>query len=209
MINLAIIDDQPLVIDTLIQFLSAQEDIKVIHTANSVESFLETHKTKTGINVILLDIGLPGGMSGIEGIRHIRPELPDADIIMLTAHDDNERIFEALRAGAVAYIKKTSNLQEIREALMTVHNGGSYMSPAIARKIVAFFGPKYIDPDQALTPRQEEIVQGLVDGLSYKLIADKLDISVETVRDHIKKIYKKLNVNSKGEVIKKKMDGEI
>ena len=79
MINLAIIDDQPLVIDTLIQFLSAQEDIKVIHTSNSVESFLETHKTKTGINVILLDIGLPGGMSGIEGIRHIRPELPDAE----------------------------------------------------------------------------------------------------------------------------------
>lgn len=209
MIKLAIIEDQPLVIDTLIQFLSSQEGIQVVHTSNSVESFLDTYKTKGPINLILLDIGLPGGMSGIEGIRFIRPELPDADIIMLTAHDDNERIFEALRAGAVAYIKKTSNLTEIREALMTVYNGGSYMSPAIARKIVTFFGPKFVDPEHALTPRQEEIVQGLVDGLSYKLIADKLDISVETVRDHIKKIYKKLNVNSKGEVIKKKMDGEI
>ena len=83
------------------------------------------------------------------------------------------------------------------------------MSPSIARKVVDHFAPKQQAPEDVLTPRQQQIVEGLVEGLSYKMIADKYLISVETVRDHIKKIYKKLQVNSKAEVIKKKMDGEI
>jgi DNA-binding NarL/FixJ family response regulator len=128
---------------------------------------------------------------------------------MLTAYEDSERIFKALCAGAVSYLTKRADLPTIREAILTVNKGGSYMSPGIARKVVNHFTPKKVVKTDTLTPRQEQVVEGLVDGLSYKMIADKYLISVETVRDHIKKIYKKLQVNSKAEVIRKKLDGQI
>lgn len=208
MIYLGIVEDEPLVLENLLRFFTVQPDVKVVLTSNSVEQFLLELSAINQINILLLDINLPG-MSGLEGIRHIKADFPDLNIIMLTASDDADHIFKALCAGAVSYISKRSNLQTIREAVFTVHNGGAFMSPGIARKVIDYFAPKKQDPEDLLTPRQEQIVQGLVDGLSYKLIADKYLISLETVRDHIKKIYKKLEVNSKAEVIKKKIDGKI
>ena len=208
MIKLGIIEDEPLVRENLEIFLTSQVDTEIVLSTNSVEDFLDQEKYVKDINILLLDINLPG-MSGLEGIRHIKNERPNIDIIMLTSYDDSDRIFKALCAGAVSYLSKRSDLKSIRDALLTVSGGGSYMSPSIARKVINHFAPRRQDPDKKLTPRQEQIVQGLVDGLSYKLIADKYLISVETVRDHIKKIYKKLEVNSRTEVIKKKMDGEI
>lgn len=208
MIKLGIIEDEPLVRENLEIFLASQADMEIVLSTNSVEDFLDQEKYVKAIDVMLLDINLPG-MSGLEGIRHIKNIRPDVDIIMLTSYDDSDRIFKALCAGAVSYLSKRSDLKSIRDALLTVNKGGSYMSPSIARKVINHFAPRQQDPDKKLTPRQEQIVQGLIDGLSYKLIADKYLISVETVRDHIKKIYKKLEVNSRTEVIKKKLDGEI
>jgi len=207
-IKLGIVEDEPLVLENLELFLSAQAEIDVVLTENSVESFLDVFHPHFGINMLLLDISLPG-MSGLEGISFIKDKIPSVDIIMLTAYEDSERIFKALCAGAVSYLTKRADLPTIKEAILTVNHGGAYMSPGIARKVVNHFMPEKSVKTDTLTPRQEQVVEGLVDGLSYKMIADKYFISVETVRDHIKKIYKKLQVNSKAEVIRKKIEGQI
>lgn len=207
-IRLAIIEDDELTRSSLKDFFGKQPEVQFLGSFFSVESFLAEIFLNEGPTIILLDINLIG-MSGLQGIPLIREKYPDLDIIMLTASDDSEDIYYALSSGAVSYISKTSGLQTIRDGVVTVSRGGAYMSPMIARKVIAHFEPKTIQRLESLTSRQEEIVQGLVDGLSYKMIADKLDITLETVRDHIKKIYKKLEVNSKAEVIRKKMDGII
>lgn len=206
-IQLGIIEDETLVLENLNLFFEHQPDVDVVLTANSVEDFLEEFDNFK-LDVLLLDIGLPG-MSGLEAIRILKGKQAGIDILMLTSFDDSDKIFKALCAGADAYLLKRTPLKSIREAIVTVHKGGSYMSPTIARKVVDYFAPKQTNKDELLTSRQLQIVEGLVEGLSYKMIADKYLISVETVRDHIKKIYKKLHVNSKAEVIKKRLNNEI
>lgn len=209
-LKLAIIEDDPIIAESLKSFLTINPGIELKLMATSVEECLSQLilPSKQDINIILLDIGLPG-MSGLEGIRHIRQKLPTADIIMLTTFEEKDIIFKALCAGACSYISKRTSLVKIREAIFTVHQGGSYMSPFIARKIAAHFMPVKAKEGDELTPRQRQIVDGLVEGLSYKLIADKLSISIDTVRDHIRRIYRTLEVNSKAEVIRKALKGEI
>lgn len=209
-INLCLIEDEPVIRESLQGYFEANPAISVNLVATSVEDFLEqvTKSIRLDINLVLLDIGLPG-MSGLQGIRHIRQKFPEADIVMLTTFEEEEKIFKALCAGACSYISKRTSLVKIQEALFVVHRGGSYMSPSIARKIAGHFMPKVAKEGDALTPRQHQIVDALVDGLSYKMIADKLEISIDTVRDHIKRIYRALEVNSKAEVIRKSLKGEI
>lgn len=207
-IQLGIVEDEPLVLEALDTYFSSQPEIEVTLKASSMEVFLKKLSSAIPLHLVLLDINLPG-MSGLEGIRYIKEERPEVEILMLTASDDSERVFKALCSGAVSYISKRTPLPTIKDALLTVHSGGAYMSPAIARRVVEYFAPKKTDQDDPLTPRQMQISQGLIDGLSYKMIGDRLNISVETVRDHIKKIYKKLQINSKTELIKKKMDEEF
>lgn len=207
-INLGIVEDDSMVRSALTEYFTRQSETKVVLTGGSVEEFLSQLPGADRLDIILLDIGLPG-MSGLEGIEAIKYRRPEAEIIMLTAFDDYDRIYTALCKGAISYLSKRAELSTIKEALLIVHRGGSYMSPEIARKIIDHLPARRGSYPNDLTERQNEIVQGLVDGLSYKLIADKYHISVETVRDHIKKIYKKLQVNSKAEVIRKRMDGEI
>lgn len=206
-IRISIIEDEPLIRNSLVVLVQEQPDFELLHECPSVESFLaESHVVSS--DIVLLDIGLKGGMTGLEGIRLIKQLSAETNIIMLTTFDDSDRIFKALCAGASAYLTKRTPFKKIIEAIYTVYRGGSYMSPVIARKVIDYFAPK--QPSEAkLTPRQQQIVEGVVDGLSYKLIADKLMIGTETVRDHIKKIYRKLEINSKTELIKKRIDGEI
>lgn len=208
-IRIGIIEDQPLVMENLTAFFEQLPTVELVFKANLVEDFLENAASTFPIDILLLDIGLPGGMTGIQGIPLIHKMDDKIDIIMLSSYEDSERIFKALRAGAIGYVSKKSSLVKIKEAIETIHLGGSYMSPSIARKVVAHFSPKPAQDDSLLTTRQKEIVEGLANGLSYKMIAAELSISLETVRDHIKKIYKKLGVNSKAEVISKKLKGEI
>lgn len=211
-IILAIVEDDPIVKESLHQFFEAAPLINFTATYLSVEDFLEhlDQELNTGINMVLLDIQLPG-MSGLEGIAPIKSKLPNADIVMFTTYEEEEKIFDALCKGAISYISKRTSLAKLLDALLIIGRGGSYMSPSIARKVVQYFIPKkeVVKESVKLTTRQVEIVDSIVDGLSYKMVAEKLGISIETVRDHIKKIYKLLHINSKGELIRKKLEGDI
>ncbi len=209
MIRLGIIEDHQDSREVLKAFFGHQLGFEVIIASESVEDFLaevELHEHK--MEVLLLDINLPG-ITGIEGIKKIKAILPDTDIIMLTLHEDSRHIFQALCAGAVGYLVKGTPLPKIKAAVESVQSGGSAMSPQVARKVVDYFQPAKKTNQSPLTPKENQIVEGLVDGLSYKLIADRYSIGIETVRTHIKNIYKKLHVNSKSEVVAKKLRGEI
>lgn len=199
-IVMALIEDDREVREGLKSFFESQPEFDTIYAFESVEDFFEHPAASRTVNIVLTDIGLPG-KSGIEGIRLIRERKQDADVVMITVFRDAEKIFQSLCAGATGYILKGSSFTEIRECVFTILGGGSYMSPAIARRVVEYFSPPRRNSSPALTQREEQIVRGLVDGLSYKLIAARLEISIDTVRYHIKNIYAKLEVNSKTEVI--------
>lgn len=205
-----IVEDNKKIRDLIQRYLDMQDDLSCPVAVDSVEEMLEYLEEHPGPDVILMDIQLPG-MSGIKGISIIRDKYPDIEIIMLTVYHDSHKIFKALRAGASGYLLKHTSLPEIKESILKLLDGGAPMSPQIARKVITHFQeemPKK-DPDSNLTPREHDIVNGLVDGLSYKMIADRYDISIDTVRAHIRNIYKKLHVNSKAEVIAKSLKGEI
>ena len=206
-IPLAIVEDDPIIRESLRTFLGGDPQFDLLYTAVSIEDFLLALQTDPRIipAVILLDIQLPG-MSGIEGIPSIKKLRPGVDVIMLTTFEESEKIFAALCAGACSYLSKRVSLVTIRDAILTVHRGGSYMSPSIARKVVEHFTPAPKKEDGPLTQRQKEIVDCIVNGLSYKMTADKLGISLDTVRTHIKHIYQVLEINSKGELIRRSLD---
>lgn len=203
-IHLALIEDDPVIRKGLLNYF--QEDALCAETwgVNSMEDFFKELKAGKTADVILTDIGLPG-MSGTDGIKLIREMLPEADVIMLTVFRDEVRIFKSLCAGATGYLLKDTPFDQIKEAIRVIRKGGSFMSPAIARMVVQYFNPPAKEDDSNLTPRELQIIQGLMDGLSYKLIADRLSISIDTIRYHIKKVYSKLQVNSRTELIRKSM----
>ena len=180
-----------------------------LRATESVELMLQNIDESCPPDVILMDIGLPG-MSGISGMKIFSERFPDVSILMFTIHNDSHKIFNSLCAGASGYLLKNTPFPKISEAIRIVAAGGSFMSPQIARKVINYFQVKEKKPSQSiLTEKEKEIVLCLVDGLSYKMIADKCFISLETVRSHIKNIYKKLHVHSKADVIRKSMNGEI
>lgn len=203
LINVAIVEDDPTIQSSLIQSVNLYPAMSLVFAAGSVEAALESLSeiSTTEIDVLVLDIGLPG-MNGLDALPHIKKLHPGLDVIMLTTYDDSDKIFQALCNGAQSYISKKTPLKMIMEAIFTVHRGGSYMSPSIARKLIDHIGKKAPQPKMKhLSDRQTDIVKALSEGLSYKMIAVDLDLSIDTVRFHIKKIYKILEVNSKLEVV--------
>jgi DNA-binding NarL/FixJ family response regulator len=160
-------------------------------------------------DVVLMDIDMPN-VNGIEATQNIKEMMPETQVLMLTVSEEEDRVFQALRNGATGYMLKKAGPDELIES---VHQGGSPMSPAIARKVLRYFHadtptPTPVEAHSAkenfpedLTPREREILEGLVDGLSYKMIAARYFISADTVKNHIQGIYRKLHVNSKGEAI--------
>jgi DNA-binding NarL/FixJ family response regulator len=155
-------------------------------------------------DVILMDINLPR-MNGIECVRKIKTVLPGVQILMLTVYEDSEKIFKSLLAGANGYLLKRTPQNEILDAIAEVHHGNSPMSGHIARKVVQYFNQRGVQSDEIekLSGREREVLDKLAEGISYKEIADVMSLSIDTVRMHIKGIYSKLHVHSRGEAVAK------
>ena len=201
MTTIGIIEDDAVIREGLRTLLNRQDGFNCQVVADSIESFLELPEAERNVMTLLLDIGLPG-MSGIDGLRQLKQSLPQTHVIMITGYDESTYIFRSFTAGASGYLLKTTMFTEVKKAIESVIEGNAYLSPLITRKVLNFFNaPSHEEIE--ITSRERQIVQCLVDGLSYKLIADRLDISIDTVRYHLKNLYKKLRVNSKSEVVSK------
>ncbi|NOX36235.1 MAG: response regulator transcription factor [Calditrichaeota bacterium] len=161
--------------------------------------------------VVLMDIGLPG-ISGIEGVQRIKAIHPDCQVLMLTVYDNDANVFRAICAEASGYLLKQSTPEQILDAIKQVASGGIPMTPIIARKVMTMFrefAPGPANNPTHLTPREREVLNALVEGLSYKQIAQKLFISFDTVRNHLRHIYEKLQVHSKSEAVAKALKEKL
>ena len=202
-ISLAIVEDLAEVREGLKQFISLNPEFTILGTFQTAEDAL--HKLpQLNPDIVIMDISLPG-MSGIECIKLIKKKIPRTQFMMFTVYENDEKVFEALKAGASGYLLKNTGLLQLIAALKELHNGGSPMSANIARKLVNLFQNEHVaeEPASGLSKRENEILLLLSKGLLYKEIADQLGISVGTVRQHIHKIYEKLHVQNRTEALNK------
>ncbi len=193
--NVIIIEDDHQLADIMKEYINELDGFSCdLVYSNPVEYF----KNPVKANIILLDIMMPE-MNGLDAIEKILDLFPETAIIINSIKDDSDTIFKALQFGAIGYIDKQSFHMNFKEVFQCVENDGAYMTTKIARKIILFFQkPKGIY--EKLTPRETEIANAILDGLSYKLISLRYEISIDTVRLHIKNIYRKLKINSKSEL---------
>jgi DNA-binding NarL/FixJ family response regulator len=202
-ISLAIVEDLDEVRDGLHQFISLNNEFRVLNTYSSAEEALyDLPGLKP--DIVIMDINLPG-LNGIDCIRELKVKLPKTQFMMFTVYETDEKVFEALKAGATSYLLKNTGLVQLIEALRELHNGGSPMSANIARKLVNLFQAKEKNNSavEVLTDRENEILQLLAKGLLYKEISEKLSIATHTVRQHIHNIYEKLHVQNRTEALNK------
>ncbi len=206
MLQLALVEDDPMAAELLKDYLSTEE-MRIERHFETAEAALEALQAPPLPDLVLMDIGLPG-LSGIEATRRLKARFPELEVVILTTFEDSRSVVEAIKAGASGYLLKASSQQQIREALLEVMRGGSYLSGRIARKVLQEFRstvpvlPK-AGLQEELTEREREILDLLVAGVSYKGIAQRLGISVHTVNSHIRHIYEKLHVNSRAEAAAK------
>lgn len=205
-IAVAIIDDDDALRASLASLIDLTEGFACRAQFGSMEAALE--RLEDGVDVILLDLELPG-MSGIDGARALRRRWPDTALLALTVYDDNERIFDALCAGACGYVLKDTPPDRLLAAIRETVAGGSVMSPSVARRVVSLFRSVPPPPraDYGLTPQESALLGLLVDGHSYRSAASALAISVNTVGFHMRHIYDKLQVHSKSEAVAKALRG--
>jgi DNA-binding NarL/FixJ family response regulator len=208
MIKVAIVEDNNTLRQSLEQLFTRTKDISCVASLSNLMNVV-SELSKAQPDVVLMDIGLPN-ISGIEGVRTVKNNFPETQVLMFTVFEDDEKIFDAIRAGASGYLLKKTPSMEIVEAIRQLYDGGAPMSPSIARKVINLFHsqPASVVPDYQLTARESEILYSLVDGLSYKKIAEKYFVSISTVRTHICNIYQKLHVNSKSQAVAKILQGK-
>ena|SRR5690606_36494035 len=218
MLTIALVEDDPIAADLLKEYLSDsnsnKNDFKIVSHFLSSEEALEQLPKLPLPNVVLMDINLPK-RDGIETTAILKKAYPNLEIIMLTAHEDSDSILAAIKAGASGYLLKASSRQQIRDAIIEVNRGGSFLSGRVARKMLNLFQTVEVEQDVSshqnmdkLTKREQQILEGLINGSSYKIISTDLKISVYTVNNHIRKIYEKLQVNSRAEAVAK-MTGRL
>lgn len=206
-IHVGIIEDNVKIREFVKDALSADDHFDVLYDADSVEEFMRMEMDPDSLHVLLLDINLPG-ISGLEGLRLLKARLPHTDIIIFTIKDNSDDIFKAFCAGATGYLIKSTSIENIKKGIHNVISGDAAISPSVARKMIEYFSPSS-SLEEPLSDREMQIVLLITDGQSYKLIADKMQVSINTVRYHIKKLYKKLHINSKAELIAKSNKGMV
>lgn len=207
-LSLAIVEDDSVVSQLLEMYFKRQPEIREVLVADSIEDVLEQLDEAIPPQVMLLDIGLPG-ISGTEALPLLKEKYPAMEIIMLTAHEDIEHIYQALCCGATGYMAKLTPLPQLKEAVLEVARGGAPMSRAVSRKVLSHFRPTPTTHSDLLTPREQQVLQGIVDGLSDKEISVRLDLATLTVRTHVKHIYRKMQVNSRTQLLSQHMRGNI
>jgi DNA-binding NarL/FixJ family response regulator len=201
-IRVSIVDDEVDLRENIAGFVDAAKGFRCISVHSSAEEAI-AHLPQEKPDVILMDINL-GGMSGIECVRLLKPKMRDTQMVMLTVFEDTEKIFSALSSGASGYLLKRMPPEKLLEAIREVHEGGSPMSAPIARKVVqSLQSNRPPDETAELSPREREVLDGLAEGQAYKQIADKLEVSIHTVRNYIRRIYEKLHVRSSAEAVAK------
>jgi DNA-binding NarL/FixJ family response regulator len=196
-IKVMIFEDNPHLSESLTLLLNLSEHFVCVGSNKDTKNIItkiETHKPE----LLLMDIEMPG-MNGIEATALVKEKFPQILVLMLTAFEDDDKIFQALCAGGSGYLlKSASSAQKILQAILDVHNGGSAFSPMVAKRVVNFFQQRmtYTFEKDKLSPKEKETLQHLASGKNYKMIASEMNIGHETVKSHIKNIYKKLHVNN-------------
>jgi DNA-binding NarL/FixJ family response regulator len=208
-INIIIFDDNDSLRDSISMLLNDTPDFTLTGSYPDCTDVIRIVNEKKP-DVVIMDIDMPG-MNGIEGVKLISKNFPEVQVLMLTVFEDDEKVFAAVKAGAHGYILKNAEPKNVLNAISEVYNGGVPMAAGIARKILYQF--QAILPEQKkdyqLSMREKEVLSLLVAGLSYKMIAGKLNITYDTVRAHMKKIYEKLHVASMTEAVVKAIDQQI
>ena len=203
MIKLMLYEDNPQLREGLTMLLNGSDGFEVLaafKNCNSVEEEVQAFDP----DVILMDIDMPG-TNGIEGLKRLRKVNSKAKVLMLTVFDDNKNVFEAIRSGANGYLLKKTPPSRLIEYIVEANSGGAPMTSSIATQVLRMFSDMNAQQgdDYNLSEREKQVLQLLVNGYSYKMIAAEMFIAIDTVRSHIKKIYEKLHVNSKSEAVAK------
>ena len=197
LIKVFIYDDNPARRDSLKALLELSPELLFVGDASDCSN-VETDIATTMPDVVLMDINMPN-VNGLEGLVKIRQHFPHIKVLMQTVFDDSDNVFNSIRNGASGYILKKDSPTKILQSILEVYEGGAVMNPGIAQKVLEFFKPKKIV--NTLTIREAQVLNLLAEGLSYKMVADKLALSIHTVNTHAKNIYEKLHVASLGEAI--------
>ena len=203
MIRVLIYEDNPQLREGLTMLIDGSDGFNVMASyknCNNIISELEAWKP----DVILMDIDMPG-VNGIEGLKKVREQNLEVKVLMLTVFDDNKNVFEALKNGANGYLLKKTPPAKLLEYIGDVASGGAPMTSSVATQVLKMFSelPQQTNNEYNLSDREKQVLQLLVNGYSYKMIANDMFIAIDTVRSHIKKIYEKLQVNSKSEAVAK------
>lgn len=203
-IKVALCEDNDAFRESLAQFIDDTPGFSVVATLSNAESIIDTLEIAIA-DVILMDIDMPG-INGIKATSLVKSTFPQINVLILTVYEDDQKIFDAILAGATGYLLKKTPPSRILESIIEVQEGGASMSASIVKKVINFFNEQshqQSSNDYTLSQRELSILKCLVNGDSYKMIADHCDISIGTVRSHINNIYKKLHINSKSEAVAK------
>jgi DNA-binding NarL/FixJ family response regulator len=212
-IRIAIFDDNKNIRNSIILLLNTDPDFEVVGNFSTAQHCVENVLTSRP-DLVLMDLEMPG-VNGIEAVKLLTKEFPHIQILIQTVFEDDERVFDSICAGASGYILKNQLNSSLIDAIKDLQTGGSPMSPSIARRVLNILQHSYPAKrqrpleDYNLTAREKEVLTAVVNGLSYKMIGYELNISYETVRSHIKKIYEKLHVASLTEVVAKAINQNI
>ena len=201
-IKVSIVDDDDGIRSSLATLIRRAPSLKLMGDYADAETALK-ELPRTAPDVVLMDINLPG-MNGVECVRQLKTTLPKLQVLMLTVYEDSDSLFKSFRAGASGYLLKRTAPARLLEAIQDVHEGGSPMTPQLARRVVQFFSaPQPDSPLSNLTPGEREFLDQLANGYTYKEIADRMKITIDTVRSYVRTVYEKLHVHSRTEAVVK------